>query len=76
MKFNFLVEQLLTYEQMFDIMTVSLPWFVLLEEWKMEEVKNRDYFVEKIKEIIDKTYDRWILEHILYFVEGMTKEGD
>ena len=42
----------------------------------MEDVKNSDYYAEKIKEIIDKTHDRWILEHILYFVEGMTKEGD
>lgn len=76
-KYSFHAEQSLTHELMFGIMDVSLPWFVLiLEVLGMEEVKDRDYYAEKIKEIIDQTHDRWILEHILYFVEGMTKEGD
>jgi hypothetical protein len=38
--------------------------------------KDADYYRRKIIGLINKTDDLWILDHILKFIQGMTKERE
>lgn len=38
--------------------------------------KNVDYYRRKIIALINTTDDIWILDHILKFIQGMTKERE
>lgn len=38
--------------------------------------KDADYYRRKIIDLINKTDDLWILDHILKFIQGMTKERE
>jgi hypothetical protein len=38
--------------------------------------KDVNYYRRKIIALINKTDDLWILEHILKFIQGMTKERE
>lgn len=42
---------------------------------RMDEQKDKEFYREKIKELVEKIEDIWILEQILRFIKNMIKEG-
>lgn len=63
-------------EQMFYNWDIATGKRVVVKGEMQNMKKDVNYYRRKIIALINKTDDLWILEHILKFVQGMTKEKE